>query len=63
MAAFAPGVDEGLDGCDEVFDAGEGAASDRLAGDDAEEDLDHVPPGARSQEVGMKCMVMRPVVR
>jgi hypothetical protein len=40
FAAFVPAVDEGLDRGDEVLDAGEGAAADGLAGDDAEEDLD-----------------------
>jgi hypothetical protein len=39
FAAVVPGVDVGLDGGDEVLDAGEGAAADGLAGDDAEEDL------------------------
>jgi len=41
LAAFVPAVDEGLDGGDEVLDRGEGASADGLAGDDAEEDLDH----------------------
>jgi len=40
FAAFVVGVDEDADGADEVGDAGEGAASDGLAGDDAEEDFD-----------------------
>ncbi len=44
LAAFVPAVDEGFDGGDEFFDAGEGSASDGLAGDDAEEDFDHVHP-------------------
>ena len=35
-----------LDGGDEVFGGGEGSASVGLAGD-AEEDFDHVRPGAR----------------
>jgi len=39
LAAFVPGVDVGLDRGDEILDAGEGAAADRLSGDDAEEDL------------------------
>jgi len=40
VAAFVPAVDERADCGDEVFDAGEGAAADGLAGDDPEEDLD-----------------------
>ena len=44
FAAFVLAVDEGLDGGDEVRDAGEGAAADGLAGDDSEEDLDQVQP-------------------
>ena len=47
VAAFVPAVDEGLDGGDQVFDPGEGAAADGLAGDDAEEDLHEVEPGSR----------------
>jgi len=46
-AAVVPAVDEVLDGGDQFFDAGEGAASDGLAGDDAEEDFDHVHPRSR----------------
>src|ERR1700678_1964437 len=45
MAAVVPAVDEVLDGSDEVADAGEASAADGLAGDDPEEDLDHVEPG------------------
>jgi len=45
LAAFAPGVDVGLDGGDEHRHAGEGAAAACLAGDDAEEDLDHAQLG------------------
>ena len=33
----------------EVLDAGEGAAADRLPGDDPEEDLDHVQPRSRGR--------------
>jgi hypothetical protein len=40
FAAFVPGVDVGLHRCDQVFDAGEGAARVRLPGDDGEEHLD-----------------------
>jgi len=40
LASFVPAVDEGLDRADEVLDGSEGAASDGLAGDDPEEDLD-----------------------
>jgi len=47
VAAVVVAVDEGADGGDELFDAGEAAAADGLAGDDAEEDLDHVQPGSR----------------
>jgi hypothetical protein len=39
LAAFVPAVDVVLDGGDEVFDRGEGAAADGLAGDNAEEDF------------------------
>jgi hypothetical protein len=39
VAAVVPAVDEVLDGRDEVFDRGEAAAADGLAGDDREEDL------------------------
>ena len=45
VAAVVPAVDEAADGCGEVFDAGEAAPADGLAGDDAEEDFDHVQPG------------------
>jgi hypothetical protein len=37
VPAFVPSVDESADGGDEVGDAGEGAASERLARDDPEE--------------------------
>ena len=40
---------EAADGVDEVLDAGETAAADGLAGDDAEEDFDHVQPGPASR--------------
>src|SRR3954471_23135069 len=46
LAAVVPAVDESADGGGEVFDAAVAAAADGLAGDDAEEDLDHVQPGA-----------------
>ena len=39
VGAFVPPVDVGPDGGLEVFDAVEGAAADRLPGDDPEEDL------------------------
>jgi hypothetical protein len=39
LAAVVVAVDEAADGVDEVFDAGEAAAADGLAGDDAEEGL------------------------
>jgi hypothetical protein len=39
FAALVPGVDEGADRADQVCDAGEGAASDGLASDDAKDDL------------------------
>jgi hypothetical protein len=39
VTAVVPAVDEGFDGGDEVFDRGEAAAADGLAGDDREEDL------------------------
>src|SRR5664279_3791471 len=46
FAAVVPAVDERFDGGDEVFHRGEGAAADRLPGDDPEEDLHHVQPRA-----------------
>ena len=46
FAPLVPAVDERLDGGDEVFDAGERSTAYCLAGDDAEEDLDHVEPAA-----------------
>src|SRR3954447_12234396 len=46
VASVVTAVDEGADGGDEVFDAVEGSAADGLAGDDPEEDLDQVQPGA-----------------
>ena len=45
LAAFVPAVDECGDGLDQLADRVEGAAADGLAGDDPEEDLDHVQPG------------------
>ena len=44
LAAVVPAVDEDPDRCDEVGDGGEGASPDGLAGDDPEEDFDHVQP-------------------
>src|SRR5205085_9171499 len=41
-----PVIDEGADGDDEFLDGGEGAAADGLAGDDREEALHQVEPGA-----------------
>ena len=49
MASVVPAVDEVLDGGGQVLDGGEAAAADGLAGDDAEEDLDHVQPGRRGR--------------
>ncbi len=40
MAAVVLAVDEGANGGDEVLDGGEGAGTNGVAGDDAEEDLD-----------------------
>jgi hypothetical protein len=40
VGAFCPAVDVGLDRDDQVGERGEGAAADRLPGDDPEEDLD-----------------------
>src|SRR3712207_9285344 len=48
-AAVVPGVDEPLDGGDQVGDGGEAAAAQRLPGDDREEGLDQVQPGARGR--------------
>ena len=56
MAAVVPGVDEGSDGVDELFDAGEAAAADGLAGDDAEEGSTMF---SQDPEVGVKCRVIR----
>jgi hypothetical protein len=47
QAPVVRAVDEGADRVDEVLDAGEGPAADRLPGDDAEEHLEEVEPGAR----------------
>jgi hypothetical protein len=44
LGPLVVGVDEVADGGLEVGDGGEGGAADGLAGDDAEEDLDHVQP-------------------
>ena len=45
-AAVVVAVDEGADRGDELLDVVEGSAADGLAGDDPEEDLDEVQPGA-----------------
>ena len=45
FAALVVAVDERADSADQIRDAGEGAATDGLAGNDAEENLDHVHPG------------------
>jgi hypothetical protein len=42
VTAVVPAVDESADRGDEFFDVAECAASDRLPGDDPEEDLDEV---------------------
>jgi hypothetical protein len=39
-----PGIDEGADGGDELIDGGEGAATNGLAGAEAEEALHEVEP-------------------
>ncbi len=56
-AAVVPAVDEVFDGGDELFDAGEGAASDGLARAMMPKKIStmfiHAP------EVGVKCMVTR----
>jgi len=49
--AVVVGIDESPDRVFEVVDADEAAAADGLAGDDAEEDLDHVQPGAAGRGV------------
>ena len=46
FAALVPAVDEPGDGFDQLADRAEGAAANGLSGDDPEEDLDHVQPGA-----------------
>ena len=46
VAALVPAVDEGPDRADELRDTREGATADGLAGDDPEERLDQVEPGA-----------------
>jgi hypothetical protein len=46
LGALVVAVDVGADRRLQVGDIGEGAAADGLAGDDAEEDLDHVQPRA-----------------
>ncbi len=50
LAAVVPGVDEGLDCGDEVFDRGEATAADGLAGEDRKEDPRYpaLGPGTRS---------------
>jgi len=48
LAAFGPAVDEGAGGRDDVFDRGDGAAPDRLSGDDPR-DFDLVKPAARGE--------------
>ena len=40
LSNFVPPVDVGANGGLEAFEAVEGAAADRLAGDDPEQDLD-----------------------
>jgi len=40
LAALVPAINEAADGSDQVADAGEAAAADRLPGDDREEHLD-----------------------
>jgi hypothetical protein len=55
LAGIGPAVDEELDGGSEFLDAGEVAAAEGLACDDAEEDLDQVHLGPRGR---MKCMVI-----
>jgi hypothetical protein len=47
----------GRDGADQVFDGGEGAAADGRAGNDAEENLDHI--SVRSPRSGVKSTVFR----
>ena len=54
--AFIAATAEGADGGDELFDVVEGSASDGLAGDDSEEDLDGF---SQEPEVGVKCSVIR----
>src|SRR5829696_656350 len=56
VAALVPAVDECGDRLDQVVDGVEGAAADGLAGDDPEEDLDHVQP---RPDVGVKCKAIR----
>src|SRR3954454_12410635 len=46
-AALVVAIDEGADGANELADALEGSAADGLTGDDREEDLYEVQPGAR----------------
>jgi hypothetical protein len=55
MAAIVPAVDEGADGVDEVFDAGEVAAADGLVGNDAKK---HERSGT-AQKYVMTCLVAR----
>ncbi len=52
LAAFIPPVDEGADGCDQVLDGGEGAAADRLPGDDPKKISTRF---SQLPEVGVKC--------
>src|SRR5512143_3298827 len=54
FGAFVVAVDVGADRGLQVGDVGEGAAADGLAGDDAEEDLDHVQPRAAGRR---ECIV------
>jgi len=56
VGALVPAVDVNPDCGFEVFDAVEGAAADRLAGDDPEEDLNQF---IHDPEVGVKCSVTR----
>ena len=44
LSGLVIGGNEGIDGLDEILDAGEGAAPNRLSGDDAKEDFDLVEP-------------------
>ena len=56
VAAVVPAVDEAADGCGEVFDAGEAAPADGLAGDDAKKISTMFN---QDPLVGVKCNVIR----